>query len=118
MIYPYVILHRVIGGYRMENKGMKVLVHASAFFAPYLVPIIVFFIGEDDRVKNVAIQAILFQLVIGVLIAISIVLSFLLIGIPFLIGFSIMWLVVPIIGIVKALNDEDYNYPIVGRWVG
>ncbi|AOV07147.1 MULTISPECIES: DUF4870 domain-containing protein [Sporosarcina] len=100
----------------MENKGMKVLVHASAFFAPYLVPIIIFLISEDETVKKVSIQAVLFQLVIGVLITLSIIFSFLLIGIPFLIGFGIMWLVVPIIGIVKALNDEDYNYPIVGRW--
>ena len=27
----------------MENTGMKVLIHASAFFAPYLVPIITVF---------------------------------------------------------------------------
>lgn len=92
---------------------MRVLVHASAFFTPYLVPIIIFFVTEDELVKRVSIQAILFQLVIGVLFWISIILSFLLIGIPFAIGFGIMWFVVPIIGIVKSLNDEHYEYPIV-----
>lgn len=97
----------------MENTGMNILTHASAFFAPYLVPIIVFFISKDELVKRVAIQAILFQLIIGVLIAISTVFSFVLIGIPFLIGFGIMWLVVPIIGIVKSLQGEVYQYPIV-----
>lgn len=97
----------------MENTGMNILTHASAFFAPYLVPIIVFFISKDELVKRVAIQAILFQLIIGVLIAISTVFSFILIGIPFLIGFGIMWLVVPIIGIVKSLQGEVYQYPIV-----
>lgn len=97
----------------MENKGMKVLTHASAFFAPYLVPIIVFFVTSDELVKRVAIQAVLFQLVIGALITVSAILSFLLIGIPFVIAFGIMWVVVPIIGIVKALKDEHYEYPIV-----
>lgn len=100
----------------MENTGMKVLIHASAFFAPYLVPVVIFLISEEHGVKKTAIQAVLWQLVIGALFTISVILSFLLIGIPFAIGFGIMWFVVPIIGIVKSLNDEDYNYPIVGGW--
>lgn len=100
----------------MENTGMKVLIHASAFFAPYLVPIVFFLFSEEHEVKKTAVQAVLWQLVIGVLLSISIVLSFILIGIPFAIGFGIMWIVVPIIGIVKALGNEEYNYPIVGRW--
>lgn len=103
----------------MDNRGLKVLVHASAFFAPYAVPILIYvlchFFMEDLEVKRLAIQAVLFQLVMGVLIAISIVLIFIIIGIPLVIGLGIMWIVVPIIGIVKALNNEEYNYPIVGR---
>ena len=105
----------------MENKGLKVLVHASAFFAPYAVPIIIYllchFFVEDREVKKLAIQAVLFQLVMGLLVFISIILIFVIIGIPLLIGLGIMWIVVPIIAIVKSLNDEDYNYPIVGGWV-
>lgn len=97
----------------MEKTGTNVLTHASAFFAPYLVPIIVFFVTDDDLVKRVALQAILFQIMIGVLITISVFFSFILIGIPFLIGFGIMWLVVPIIGIIKALQGHHYEYPIV-----
>ena len=30
---------------------------------------------------------------------------------------ALMTVIVPIIGIVKALNDTYWNYPIVGRWV-
>ena len=100
----------------MENTGMKILIHASAFFAPFLVPIIIFFISDDQHIKNLSIQAILFQLIIGVLITISALLSFILIGLPFLIGFSLMWLIVPIIGIVKALQNQHYSYPIIGRF--
>lgn len=99
-----------------ENKGLKVLVHASAFFAPFLVPFIIYLVIADSEVKRVSIQAILFQLVMWVLIIISSILSFLLIGIPFVIIFSLMMIIVPIIGIVKTLGGETYNYPIVGRW--
>ncbi|MEB7455316.1 MULTISPECIES: DUF4870 domain-containing protein [Bacillaceae] len=101
----------------MESKWSKVIIHASSFFAPWLVPIIFFLISTDEEVKAISIQAILFQLVMAVLLAVSGVLSFFIIGIPFLIVFGIMLLVVPIIGIVKALTDEPWRYPIVGRWV-
>lgn len=96
---------------------MKVLIHASAFFAPYLVPIILFLISDENDIKKLAIQAVLFQIVVGVLITISAFMSIFLIGLPFLFGFIIMWFVVPIIGIVKALKNEHYDYPVVGRWV-
>lgn len=103
----------------MEKTGMKVLIHASAFFAPYLVPFCIFLVAhftEDEEIKRLSIQAILFQLVMGLLVFISILLTVVIIGIPLLVALGIMWLVVPIIGIVKALNGEVYNYPIVGKW--
>ncbi len=100
----------------MEQKGFKVLIHASAFFAPYLVPIIFFIISEDESVKKTSVQAVLFQLVMGALAFVSFLLIFVLIGIPMIIAVGIMWFVVPIIAIVKTLGDDDYNYPIVGRW--
>ncbi|MFJ5563364.1 DUF4870 domain-containing protein [Lysinibacillus xylanilyticus] len=101
----------------METKWSKVIIHASAFFAPWLVPIIFFLISSDEEVKSISVQALLFQVVMVVLLTISGILSFLLIGIPFLIIFGIMYFIAPIIGIVKALSDESWRYPIVGRWV-
>ncbi len=101
----------------METKWSKVIIHASAFFAPWLVPIIFFLIGSDEEIKSISVQALLFQVVMGVLLTISGILSFLIIGIPFLIVFGIMYFIAPIIGIVKALSDEPWRYPIVGRWV-
>ena len=102
--------------YSLDNKGLKVLVHASAFFMPFLVPFIIYLVVEDSEVKRLSIQAILFQLVMGLLITISIVLSFILIGIPFLIIFGLMTIIIPILAIVKTLSGETYNYPIVSRW--
>ena len=49
----------------MENTGMKVLVHASAFFAAYLVPILMFLLSDDHAIKKLSIQAVLFQFVIA-----------------------------------------------------
>lgn len=101
----------------METKWSKIIIHASAFFAPFLVPIIFFLVSSDDDVKRTSIQALLFQIVFGILIAISGLLSFILIGIPLLIIFWAIFWIAPIIGIVKALNDTPWNYPLVGRWV-
>lgn len=100
----------------MENTGLKVLVHASAFFAPFLVPFVLYLVIDDSEIKRLSIQALLFQLVMGALIFISVILIFFLIGIPMIIVFGLMTIIVPIIGIVKALQGETYNYPIVGRW--
>lgn len=100
----------------MENTGLKVLVHASAFFAPFLVPFIVFLISSDQEVKKLSIQALLFQLAMGVLLFISGLLVFIIIGIPMLIVFGLMTIIVPVMGIIKALNNEKFDYPIVGSW--
>ena len=101
----------------METKWSKIIIHASAFFAPFLVPILFFLISTEEEVKRLAIQALLFQIVFGILIAISGVFSVILIGLPFLLIFwAVLW-ITPIIGIVKALNDTPWNYPIVGRWI-
>lgn len=101
----------------MEEKWTKVLLHASAFFMPLLVPILIFLITKDKGMKRLSIQALLFQFVMAILIGISWALSFLVIGIPFFIGFSLMTVIVPIIGIVKALSDDSWEYPIVKNLV-
>ncbi|HWL13534.1 MAG TPA: DUF4870 domain-containing protein [Ureibacillus sp.] len=101
----------------MDSKWGKVIIHASAFFAPVLVPILFWLLSSDGEMKRLSIQALLFQAVMWVLVGISSFFSVIIIGIPFLIIFGLMTIIVPIIGIVKALNEEKWNYPIVGRWV-
>lgn len=97
----------------MEEKWTKVLLHASAFFMPVLVPVLIFLITKDSNMKRLSLQALLFQFVMGVLIGISWALSFLLIGLRFVVVFGLMTVIVPIIGIVKALSDDNWEYPIV-----
>ena len=101
----------------MDSKWGKVIIHASAFLAPVLIPILFWLLSSEEEIKQLSIQALLFQFVMWVLIGISSFFSVILIGLPFLIVFVIMTIVVPIIGIIKALNEEKWNYPIVGRWV-
>jgi len=101
----------------MKNSGLKILLHASTWFAPFLVPFVLYLVIDDQEIKKLSIQAILFQLVMTVLITISIFLIIFLIGIPMLVIFGIMAFVVPIIGIVKAINGNTFNYPIVGSWI-
>ncbi|MFD1927204.1 DUF4870 domain-containing protein [Sporosarcina siberiensis] len=105
----------------MENKGLKILIHASGYFAPFLVPIVVYllchFFLDDLEAKKLSIQAVLFQLVMSVLAFVSFLLIFVIIGIPLLIALGLVWFIVPIIGVYKALNDQPFNYPIVGSWV-
>lgn len=98
----------------MEVKGLKILTHASTWFAPILVPLIIFFIAPNDEVRKLSIQALVFHIVMSVLIGISIFFSFVLIGIPFLIVFSIIALIVPIMGIINAAQDRYFEYPLIG----
>lgn len=105
----------------LEAKGIKVILHASAFFAPCLVPILFFVFIEDEEIKRLSIQALLFQFVMWLLVGIGTFLSFTIIlavvGIPMVIIFGLMGIIVPIVGIVKALQDEGWEYPIVGKWI-
>ena len=99
----------------MDKKGIKVLVHASTWFAPVLLPLIVYLIFQDRDLKRLSLQAILFHAIFWLLIGISFVFSFVLIGIPFFIIFSIMALYYPIKGIVYAVKEKHYDYP-VAKW--
>ncbi|MDN4074468.1 DUF4870 domain-containing protein [Fictibacillus terranigra] len=101
----------------MEHKGLRILIHASTWFAPLLVPLIVYLLISDREVKSLALQAALFHIVIGLLIGISAFFSWVLIGLPFLIVFGLMAIIAPLMGIVRALNERPYRYPIVGSWV-
>lgn len=100
----------------MDTNGIKAITHASAFFAPVVVPLIVWLLVEDQRVKSIALQALLFHIFISILIGISWVLSFFIIGIPFLIVFGLVGLYYPIKGIIYSLKGNHFHYPIIGSF--
>ncbi|SMO36473.1 DUF4870 domain-containing protein [Melghirimyces algeriensis] len=96
---------------------IKVVLHASTWFAPALVPLIVWLLATEKELKRLALQALVFHFVIWLLVGISYFFSFVLIGLPFLILFSLIGFIVPIIGIVRALQDRPFEYPIIGSWI-
>lgn len=100
-----------------DNKWIKVILHSSAYYLQILLPLLFMLLIDDSRVKSLSLQALLFQIVMSILISISVVFSYVLIGIPFLIVFGLMGFIIPIIGIIRALQGEYWNYPIVGHWV-
>jgi hypothetical protein len=40
----------------MDQNGVKAITHASAFFAPFLVPLLVWLLVQDRHTKNMALQ--------------------------------------------------------------
>ncbi|MEJ8546113.1 DUF4870 domain-containing protein [Brevibacillus borstelensis] len=102
----------------MDHKGVKAITHASAFFAPVLVPLLVWLLMADREVKNMALQALLFHVIIGILIAISWPFVFIIIGIPFFVIFGLAALYYPIKGILYSLSGRPFSYPIIGALVG
>ena len=101
----------------MESKAIKVLIHASAFFLPILIPVIVYFMSTDEEVKRLSLQALLFQVVLWVAGVIAVVLVIFLVGFILVPIVGLLGIIIPIIGIVKVLQDEHWEYPIVKYWV-
>lgn len=101
----------------MDRKASLIIIHASAFFAPILMPIVFMLVTKDRAVRDFAIQALLFHIVISFCMFISFLLSFVLIGIPLLIFFGLVGVWYPIKGIIYAAQDRHYHYPIVDKWV-
>jgi uncharacterized protein len=102
----------------MDHNGVKAITHASAFFAPFLVPLLVWLLMQDRYVKSMALQALLFHVGMSILIGISAILSYILIGIPFLIVFGLMAIYYPIKGVIYSLKGRPFHYPIIGSLVG
>ncbi|PZE20332.1 DUF4870 domain-containing protein [Paenibacillus xerothermodurans] len=98
----------------MENKGIKMIIHASAFFAPIIIPIIFWLLSRQSGVRALALQALFFHIFIGLAVSISYYFSFLLIGLPFLIVFGLIGIYYPFKGFLCALKGKRFEYPVVG----
>ncbi|MBA4602491.1 DUF4870 domain-containing protein [Thermoactinomyces mirandus] len=101
----------------MDTKWIKILTHASIWFAPILVPVLVYLLASDRELKRLSLQAMIFHIVMASLIWISSVFAWVLIGIPFVIVFGVIAFVTPVLGIARALLERPFNYPVIRRWV-
>lgn len=100
-----------------EQKILGVVCHASVFVSLGIItPLIVLLVSKDDYVKTQAKEALIFQLTMAGGLAVSALLTIVLIGILGLIFFGIASVVLTIIAIVNVAEERDYSYPVTGKW--
>jgi uncharacterized protein len=107
-----------------SERQWATLVHLSPFLAafvglPFLGPLVIYLVLRDRGpfIRFHAAQALNFQLILVIAYVVFGLLSFVLIGLPFLIGSLIASVVFQIIAAVKANNGEWYRYPWTPDWV-
>ena len=108
-----------------EERGLAVLAHLSglsSYVVPLggvLVPIVVWMVNKDSPViVSIAKQALLLNIMVYIAFGILLILWLTLILIPFAIVswilLSIVAVVLPIVGALKASSGLYYKYPVVG----
>jgi uncharacterized membrane protein len=104
----------------MDNTSrlLAVLAHASLFFLPILLPLILMFVKEDDPfVRHHARQSLVFHLLMLVAGAAAGFLCILLIGFLLVPLVGLLGLIFTIIAIIRTLDGDYYRYPISGGWL-
>ncbi len=101
-----------------EQKQMGLLLHLSQLTGP-IIPIILWQIQKDkmpaiDAHGKMVVNWILSLIIYSV---VSVVLMFVLVGFLTIIAVSIMSIVFPIIGAIKANNGELWEYPLTIKFL-
>jgi uncharacterized protein len=116
---------------RSDSRTWAMVAHVSALAAAFVAlaflgPLVVYLVkrDEDPFVRAHAAEALNFQLscllygvVGGILLIITIVFIFGLLLIPVAILLALAWLVLTIVGGVKAAQGESFRYPLTIRFV-
>lgn len=108
-----------------EEKQMAMFTHLIALvgyvipFGHIVGPLILWSMKKDQMpmVDKHGKASINFQISVTLYMIISGILSIILIGIPFLIGFAILQLVGIIIATIKTSNGEEYKYPLTIEFI-
>lgn len=104
----------------MNLRTFTTLLHVSQFagfivpYAGFVLPIVMWISNKDqNQVINQHGKNIVNWLISGTIYAIAAgILTIILIGIPLLVAVGICAVIFPIIGAVKASNDEIWQYPL------
>lgn len=98
--------------------------HWSAYLAAlvglsFLGPLVVMVTQgtKSPFVRRHAVEALNFQISMLIYGIVSAILVLVLVGIIGLIAVGLMWLILPIMGTIKAANGEEYRYPLTIRLV-
>ncbi|MDJ0555168.1 MAG: DUF4870 domain-containing protein [Microcoleaceae cyanobacterium MO_207.B10] len=104
-----------------KRKILSALSHGAIFLSATIVsvgiPIAILFLTDDSVVKDSAKESLNFHINIYIYGIVFGILAWLIIGIPLLILLWIISLVMPIIAIIKILNNPNktYRYPFIFR---
>lgn len=101
-----------------EQKLLSAASHLGIFVGlPVIIPLVILLISKDGFIKTQAMEALGFQILLLIATAISGILFIVLIGIPLLIAVGIAAFVLPILATIKVANNEDYTYPVSGKYI-
>ena len=102
------------GPARQDDTIWAVLVHLSVFVFPLLAPLVVYLVFRDTSsfTRHHATEALNFHITLTIAGFISLLLIFVLIGIPLLIAVAIAGPVLGIIAAIAASRHELYRYPL------
>lgn len=106
-----------------QRKLLSALSHGAIFFSSTIVsigiPIAILLLNEDPVVKENARESLNFHINLYIYGVISALLVLVGIGILLLIALGIISFVLPIIAIIKVVNEPDlpYRYPFIFRLV-
>lgn len=103
-----------------DDRTWGILTHAAAFvgfvvpFGNILGPLLVWAIKKDESqfVDDNGKQALNFQITWSILLIISALSIFIVIGVVLLPIVGLAWVILVIIAIIRASNDEVYDYPL------
>ena len=103
-----------------DERTWAMLSHFSAlcmFIFPFgniLAPLIIWLIKKEEMsfVEDQAKEVLNFQISMTIYLLISVILCFILIGIPFVIGLGIFNVIITIIAAISANDGKYYRYPI------
>jgi uncharacterized Tic20 family protein len=102
-----------------DEKTWSMLAHISGIFLSLLGSLIILLLYKDKSavVERHAKEALNFQITLAIVIAVSIPLCIILIGIPLTILAGLAGVILPIIAGLKANDGEEYKYPYILRLV-
>ena len=94
------------------DTTLAAITHVLALFTWVLGPLVVLFVSEDEFVTENARNALNWQLSLTLYSLVSLVLVFLLVGIPVLLVLGVLDTVFIVVAAVKAAEGEAWSYPI------
>jgi uncharacterized Tic20 family protein len=106
-----------------QGKLLSALCHGAIFFSSMLlsvgIPLVILFITDDSVVKANAKESINFHINLYIYGLVFVLLILVFIGIPLFIGLSIASFIMPIIALIKVLDNpsQPYRYPFIFRLV-